>query len=112
MSKISNVIFDYIKTKHYVSFVEIENIFLKSGFEYRGNLAIQHPSMSNVVVWIDWNQEAVDVIREVIDMGVHYVPTAVLTYLTDGKVLDLPVARTRKDFKKMHWVPVAFECDR
>lgn len=112
MSEISNVIFDYVKTKRYVSFVEIENIFLKSGFEYRGNLAILHPSISNVVVWIGWNQEAVDVIKEVVDMGVHYVPTAVLTYLIDGKVLDLPVARARKDFKKVHWVPVTLDCDR
>jgi hypothetical protein len=35
-------------------------------------------------------------------------PTNVMTYMIDGSVLQLPLAKSIRNYKERHWLPVVF----
>lgn len=102
---LAKIVFDFIKETGGVSLVEVENIFRENGFDYSGDYMLAIPAV-NIVMWADWNEEAVAIMKEVIDMGAEFKSTSPLVYYYDGKALNLPIARTAKGYKELHWIPV------
>jgi len=111
-SKMAKIIYDFVKEQYGVSFVEFENLFRENGFDYKGNLMILMREL-NIVLWLNWNQDAVDVINEVINMGGAFTWTSPVIYYCDGGVPDLPVAKSMRGYKKvLHWLPVVMNIEK
>lgn len=105
-STMTKIIFDYIKKNGGVSFVELEALFQENGFDYKGNLMIA-TSAPNIIMWLNWNKFAVEVLTEVIKQGAEFTSTSSLIYYIDGAALNLPIAKTAKGYKHdLHWLPV------
>lgn len=98
---------EVLKQDH-VTFTELSRI---EGFSGGGlTWSIRNEKISNVVIWVDMTREAVDAIETIIAEGKYeMVPTTPLTYLIDGSMLKLPLAKSVRHYKKEHWVPTIFK---
>lgn len=102
----AKIIYDFIKKHGGVSFVEVENLFRENRFDYKGKLMLGTPA-PNIVIWLFWNEAAVDVMTKVIGMGAAFTCTSPLIYYYDGAAPNLPIAQTTRGYKKeVHWLPV------
>lgn len=105
-----DAVLDRVREYDYVTFCEIENILRDHGIDPRGNIALSFEELPNICFWANMSEAMVatyDAIRPHTDMdSAHW-----LTYLSDGCVLRLPIAKQfRKGvgYKKPHWAPVCF----
>ena len=115
MSKeeLKELIFEYVKERGHVTYVEIEELFEKYGFDYKGYLAQSIRQNPKVFFWIGWNDEAIDLLWELeAEEKIHKVPSSVLFYLVNGYIPELPVIKSKRIYKKEHWCPVAFDYGR
>lgn len=107
LEKIKLDLVKMIKDKKGVSFVEIEDYFYEVGFDYHGKEQFVNSDNKNIVFWSDWNEIAskllIDLLKEKI---IKMMPTDVLVYLADGKVLTLPVYKDDEPYEQ--WLPVVF----
>ncbi len=96
-----------INEDDHVSFVEVERIFEDYGFDYKGGMTICHPKSLNLLIWDGWNQSALDLLNQLISnepFAMHSTHT--ITYLIDGGALNLPLAKSVRDYKHPHWLPM------
>lgn len=104
--------FDYIRKNKSVSWAELEYFFNAIGFDYAGDFNIQAGEIENVIYWIGWNREALEIIAGLLKRGkIKKIPAKELTYLLDGKCLKYPIARRTKIYKNPHWLPIVFEAN-
>jgi len=98
--KILNFVHKYPDT----TFVDLsENI---EGFNGDALMCI---SSLNIVLWAGMSEKAVRAITALVQGDkIKVEPTAPLTYLIDGKAIDLPPAQGLKVYKKEHWLPLVF----
>lgn len=93
------------------SFVGIEETFEEYSFNYKedGKYLIS-PENDSIVLWHGWNDEAVQVIQEVMQENeIKLTGTDTLVYLVDGRVLNLPVAtKINHHYKEARWYPMLF----
>ena len=102
-------VLEYIEQNDHVSYAELEWLFEQNDFDYKGNLDSLSGVCDHVVFWTGWNQEAYDMLGELISEGkVHREPTPLLTYLIDGQTLSLPQVRRGTQYKTDHWLPAVF----
>ena len=100
LDKIKLDLVKLIKHKKGVSFVEIEIYFDEVGFNYNGDIGNE-----NIVVWNAWNEQACNLIHDLLASKVITLqPTDVLIYYIDGKVLTLPVYKSKRSYAQ--WLPV------
>ena len=106
LDKIKLDLVKLIKNKKGVSFVEIEIYFDEVGFNYNGDIAMCRDH-ENIVFWNGWNEQACNLIHELLASKVITLqPTDVLIYYIDGKVLTLPVYKSKRSCTQ--WLPVEF----
>lgn len=111
---LSAVILDYIATNSEASYAEIELLFDKNGFDYRGDIEIHSSTNDNVIFWAGWNEEAVSLIGELIKTGkIKRIARDRSLYpivrLMDGKAMPYPLLRENPDrIKHPHWLPCVF----
>jgi len=61
----------------------------------------------NIVLWENVSAEAIDVLTQLeADGKIRFKPTVPLTYMADGEILRLPIAKGLKEYKSPHWLPV------
>lgn len=97
----------------FVSFVEIERIFDENKFDYKGTRIIRHPEYPNLVIWAEWNQEAVDIVEEiVVNRDICLQTSHPLIYFIDGDRLTIPVAENIKEYKEERWLPMVLRPDK
>lgn len=102
-------ILDYLRRNDYASYVEMERIFEECCFDYKGDLVICSIKCENVVFWVNWNKEAIDLINEMKEAGLIQQEVAhPLIYLLDGKGLNLPRVKRNINYKTEHWLPLVF----
>ena len=107
--EIKGRVIEFIHENGYVTYVELQELFYALGYNYHGDLRMVHPKYDHVLFWRGWNQDAIDVMNELLkEHKVYKKPTQYLTYWLDGKVLHLPIVTECKDYKKDHWLPVVF----
>jgi len=110
IEQIKNEIVSYVKMNPGTSYIEIENIFTKFGFAWKGDYDICGGVDGNVVYWSGWNPEAIGVVADLKSNGfIRPFTTPPLVYLIDGGGLTLPLATFGKEYKKPHWLPTAFD---
>lgn len=114
IERIKGVILEAVK-RHAgtASFVDLEKAMAAAGIEYQGEYLI--PAHKKVVLWSDWTQEACEAVLELrANNEIHYTPTSFLTYLADGKAMNLPIptelpGEDEPDFEEHHWVPLVIQ---
>ena len=96
----------YIRAYDYVTHVECERV-LAPHLEVKGDWALTHPTVENLLFWVNVSEAFLDVLTELLDGGhIWRVPAEVLSYAIDGKVLTLPIPkRVQKRYARPHWVP-------
>lgn len=86
------------------SFVNLEDAFDREGLDYKGDHAL---AMEHIVFWGGWSEEAIDVLRQMIEEEVVYLsPANVLVYMVDGRMMNLPLVEGRHRHSSDHWQPV------
>lgn len=107
--EIERRVFDKLNDRNGTSFVEIEEIFERNGFDYNGNQLIctTVSAEHNIFFWAGWNEEAIRIFNNAHKRSnAEYIPTSHLLYVMDGKVPNFPIAKQARKYKEWHWLPV------
>lgn len=97
-----------------LTFAAVDRIFEKNGFDYHGDFDIVSPINSKIILWINWNQDAIDLITEYQHkFNLNKLPTNILMYLTSGKCVALPLVKAKslkqaQNYKTRRWLPTQF----
>lgn len=87
-----------------VTCAELRNRFR----DMAGDMVFYLEKRPNTIMLFGLSQETMDVVIGLInEKVVHLKPTSILCYMTDGAVLNMPLARKlgKNDYKKPHWLP-------
>lgn len=104
--KLPDAVCAYVKQKDYVSFVQIERL-LTPYLPIKGNHALCFSDHENIVLWAGMSQEWVTLMRQLLaEHRVYPYPSVPMVYWVDGGVPVLPLARTVRHYKDVHWFPV------
>lgn len=98
-----DTIFDYIRAHPGTSFAELINTV--NGFE--GDLALCFTGYPNLVLWPSLSQAAVDALTVLLEeRKIRISPSLARTYMIDGRMPMLPVAKRVMNYKQPRWLPV------
>lgn len=90
-----------------VTFAELARL---PGFNGDLMISITSDKVANMILWANMSEEAVDAIETIRQEGEYQVvPTTPLTYIIDGCALAMPLAKSKRRYKKPHWIPVVFK---
>ena len=102
-------ILDYVRQYGGVSFAELQ---VELGKEAEGDLMFCYENRPNWVLWAGCSEEFVVTIDGLFkERLLTASPTSFLTYLCDGRVLELPIVKGNYKYKTPHWVPVALNAN-
>lgn len=113
MSYLCNLILDYIKDNEMIDFVQIEDIFRQNCFQYQGRHDIY--IKQNNLIWENWNQEAINILKEVIEeIRIRGISTSECFLQVDKAVYDIygrsinaPIGDLKKSYSNIVcWTPV------
>jgi hypothetical protein len=91
-----------------VTFVELRD-FLAPHMEVEGKIALPLPKYENIILWVGTSQTFFDAVAKA--LSAHLIeshPTQVLVYMVDGCMVDMPLAKSLRQYKEPHWLPIAF----
>jgi len=72
-------------------------------------IGINSEQASNIVLWQGLTEEGLNALEELRQAKkIHQLPAHFLSYLHDGKMLKLPLAKRPQHYKMPHWAPVCF----
>jgi len=98
----------YVIHYDYVSFAELQRRY---GDQALGNRSIINRSDHNIILWPNLSDSLATAVLQLLeDKEIHLHPASLLTYLADGCVPQLPLAKRPPagGYKKEHWLPVCF----
>lgn len=103
-----NKLLAYIQANPRSTFSEIEGLFEREGFDYRGESSVELRPGANIMLWYGWNREAVNLILDLSHGGeIVFHPASWIERMCFGKAFSLPIAKQPgHDYKKLHWLPV------
>ena len=88
-------------------FTEIEEIFEKENFDYKGEKSLTFNHNKNLIIWTGWNQEAIEVIEEILKedyIDAYLCNTIEITLYSTW--LGFPIAKgVNYKYTKPHWLP-------
>jgi len=98
----------FVSERGGVSFVELRDL-LSPYIPVLGDVAMFLPGYENIILWAGMSTEFFQVIAEALRTHrIETKPTQVLVYLIDGEALNMPLAKSLRQYKEPHWLPVAF----
>jgi len=103
MNTLKQEIYEITK-KNRITFIELEELFEKYNFDYKGNkplLALD--GTQNLIMWDGWNKEAIELIQSLKELTYIAVNSSI-NYLICGGGLDLPIAKSIRPYKKPRWL--------
>jgi hypothetical protein len=112
---LKEAIVEFVRERDWVTLVELQR-HMGDYMETKGHIALEWAP--NLLLWGGMSQELVDLLIELNkEKRIVYYTTSALTYMADGGVVDLPVAKNmpKKGYKKPRWLPVCIRvapCDR
>ena len=99
-------VYEFIAVKRTTTFVELLRRFPEF---FNGKGSLLYNDYKNIFLWRGMEREFTEVIKELFDEEKIMVrPTSPLVYVYDGKVMTLPIAKRRLNYKEPHWLPVIF----
>jgi hypothetical protein len=100
-----NGFLQYIQEKGDVSFAELENVF--RGFTSPGDDGCAFEIGNNLILWTGMSEEAFAMIEGLfLEKAIDFKTSSQLVYLLNGRTLNLPLAKQRKSYKDLRWLPV------
>jgi len=111
VERMANVVFDLVRERDYITFVEIQNHLTKRGLPAAGDHAMELTNCPNVFLWIGLSPELLAAIKLVLDSRRLFIhPASVFSYFVDGRVLTWPIAKSKRKggYTKPRWLPVCF----
>lgn len=112
---LADLIVKEMKEKGYrsMSFVEIERLFEEYGYDYRCDEkdAMRLEGYQNLYVWVGWNSAAQKAITLLMKGDYHMSQVEPFIYLIDGKMVNLPIAKSVRSYKSPHWMPCVIAKD-
>jgi hypothetical protein len=100
--EMAEVISSTVTSRPYASFVELIEA---CGKQAEGDLSIVSAHFDNLVLWHGVSQEFIDALSKA---NVRMQPCSALVYLIDGRVPNIPVAKSCRPYKQSRWAPVCF----
>jgi len=95
----------FVKLNGCPTFREIEDEFPDF---FGGDCSFGMPE-KNILYWVGLSETGGDSIEAAVrSKVVEMRPTHIMNYVADGRILNLPLAKTLRVYKKPHWIPVAF----
>lgn len=91
-----------------MDFPQIEAMFKTFNFNYEGCTAFFASHNPSVVLWMGWNDEAIDLLEEVLDDENYYVvPCPAYLYNLKGYSFPFPVIDKGPKYlyREIHWSP-------
>lgn len=110
--KTRKLVVDYIRRHPGTSFIELERLFDANGIDWRGPYALCWPGHPSIVMWNGWNTEATRFLSDMFSdniLDLRYDRNVIMSYVADGGVLNLPVARDIRDYASDRWMPTLLE---
>lgn len=105
-------ILKFIRENEHVTYVELERLFERNNYNYKGDFQSSSDSNPNVIFWTGWSTEAFGLIHELVEeKKIERCVTDMLTYLIDGKCPTLPIVKKdieKYTYKNLHWLPIVF----
>ena len=102
----------FILNKKSVSFANINHFFQEKEVDYQGDQALAVADYPTLVYWVNWNEFATDVYfyaEKKLGDKIEMKPCSHLVYFIDGCALTLPIAKSVRNYKTTHWIPVVLE---
>ena len=100
-----------IKERDYVTYAELDRHIKGFHAEPKDGLQLvwEHPKFRNMIFWTNISEEGQTAINDLLSEGkVHWVPASMLSYMTDGMLLDMPLVRRARAYKEPRWLPTCF----
>jgi hypothetical protein len=80
--------------------------------DFRGRESLNLRDL-NIVIWPKVSDDFIDAIIELLnDKSIEMIQASERTYMLDGEVVDLPIAKSDRKYKKPHWRPVTISLTR
>lgn len=96
-----------VKMRSGVSFAELDNKI--NGFS-GGDRSIQADPDLNICIWDGMTQEATTSMIYLLENNfIKFKPADVLIYVMDGGLLKMPIAKQKRNYKEMHWLPTTID---
>ena len=106
-NKIKELILDLLEKNDFINFADIENELEKNNINYEGNEVINPINYKNIYHWINMS---IDFADSIIDLKnekiITFTGCPVSIYFLSGKILKIPVATKKEQYKIPHWLPV------
>lgn len=111
---VKTAVCEYVNAHPGTSYVELERLFDKLGYDYHGEAVSCTTEYENIVFWSGWSFEAFDIIHELVREGkIRREPCQQLIYLIDGKALSLPICTGKaRDLRRECWLPTVFNAGK
>ncbi len=103
-----NIVFEYIKSKKEITFVELEDFCKENKFieEDKYFHLLTFKEYQNVIAWESKNKKLIDITTSLLNSKkISFKSCGMFFYLTDGVGLDMPIAKKLKNYKEPHWIP-------
>lgn len=95
-----------IKEERDMFFGEIEDFFESIGYDYKGGKSIRAREGSNLVIWVNWNDEAISILNEIMEVKGFTGMTANPIEIAIMEQLVLPLAKQiNRNYREPHWLP-------
>jgi hypothetical protein len=99
-------IFEYVRLKQGVTFVELQRYCESLGIPGRGDVAMTIDPAGHIV--IGWNLSAAlyDAVKALLKARrLFFHPCSLLPYIIDGELLHLPLVTRNYPYQTDHWMP-------
>lgn len=106
--RLADAIEAYVKQYDWVTFPELQRR-LEPFAEVEGTMALE--LVPNVVLWVGMSEPFADAIQQLQrEKRIWPWPTSALTYMIDGGMLKIPIAKRlpKGGYKHERWLPVCF----
>ena len=93
---------EYIEHNDTATFVELKGVY-GEGADGDYEISVR----PNVILWVGMSTDflkALNALKDKVGMS----SASYLSYVIDGGMLKLPIAKRPRDYKKPHWFPVCF----
>lgn len=108
MSTLKNEIYNFVAEKRNISFAEIRKQFPSEV----GDCGIAAPENPSIIFWDKLSEDLCVAILELHEENkIYFIPTNSITYLADGIVPSLPIAKDNIQYKSPRWFPVLLDIE-
>lgn len=108
VENIKTSVMEFVKrSRGGVTFAELQKAGIKNWCGDQSIFLAEHEKCANVLLWGKVSSDAVEAIGQLLaERKLQLAPTNVLTYMCDGEVLNLPLAKSARRYKSPRWCPV------